>query len=285
MIVAFVGSSAYVKPGKQTIAAADLERQANIALRQIGHQLMRIAGDTTSNLPPVQRGEDGRFILRTAHFLDYDSLQRIGPAIIQRSGITNSYTLALEDCENGEILLGFLWPQSTGGYGLPCSERAQTVTCYNISLALTAMDQSTAPPSRAAWVLLFPLALLLSYFFWPQKAPQEKASLLKQKVVNDQPLSPITKFNLATQTLTLNGTVVDLTYREAKLLAYFLAHPNVVLERATINAAVWGDEGLIVGRSLDVFVSRLRKKLKPDASIAISAVHGVGYKLKIGGLG
>ena len=58
-------------------------------------------------------------------------------------------------------------------------------------------------------------------------------------------------------------------------------HPNEVLSRDTLIAKVWEDEGVIVGRSLDVFISRLRKLLKGDDSVQIKTVHGVGYRLEV----
>jgi DNA-binding response OmpR family regulator len=72
-----------------------------------------------------------------------------------------------------------------------------------------------------------------------------------------------------------------LTFREAKLLRYLAERPNQVLEREAIMAAVWEDEGIIVGRSLDVFVSRLRKILQNDPTVKLANVHGVGYRLEV----
>lgn len=77
--------------------------------------------------------------------------------------------------------------------------------------------------------------------------------------------------------------VHNLTYREAKLLHLFVTHANQVLERSTIIEKVWADEGVLVGRSVDMFVSRLRKMLKEDATVQIVAVHGIGYRLEVGG--
>ena len=73
----------------------------------------------------------------------------------------------------------------------------------------------------------------------------------------------------------------NLTYREAKLLHLFTNNKNKVLERDFILKSVWEDEGIIVGRSVDVFVSRLRKMLAEDLQVKISAVHGVGYRLEV----
>ncbi len=60
-----------------------------------------------------------------------------------------------------------------------------------------------------------------------------------------------------------------------------LNHPNQLLGRDLILQSVWGDEGITVGRSADVFVSRLRKLLQHDPTLRIASVHGVGYRLEI----
>lgn len=75
-------------------------------------------------------------------------------------------------------------------------------------------------------------------------------------------------------------TELTLTQREADLLKMFLDHPNQVLKRSHILEKLWGEDDYFLGRSLDVFVSRLRKYLRSDDSIKIENIHGVGFKLK-----
>ena len=70
-----------------------------------------------------------------------------------------------------------------------------------------------------------------------------------------------------------------LTQREAELLQFFLDHKNEVLKREQILTSIWGQDDYFFGRSLDVFVSRLRKIFAHDESIKIENLHGIGYKL------
>ena len=70
-----------------------------------------------------------------------------------------------------------------------------------------------------------------------------------------------------------------LTQREADLLQYFAQHANRVLKRSDILLQVWGKDDYFLGRSLDVFISRLRKYLRPDPRLRIENIHGVGFKL------
>ena len=73
----------------------------------------------------------------------------------------------------------------------------------------------------------------------------------------------------------------ELSSKEADLLMLLYSSLNQTLERETILNKVWGDEGDYVGRTLDVFISKLRKKLEQDPEIKIVNVRGVGYKMVI----
>jgi len=86
-------------------------------------------------------------------------------------------------------------------------------------------------------------------------------------------------FNLKKQTLLLNNTTQSLTHREAHLLYHLLKNKNHVLERSFILKKLWGDDDFFNARSMDVFITKLRKKLKNDSSIQIINVRGFGYKL------
>ncbi len=69
-----------------------------------------------------------------------------------------------------------------------------------------------------------------------------------------------------------------LTYKEAELLRYFCDNPNKVLSRSDILKHVWGSDDYYLGRSLDVFISRLRKYLGNDENIKILNLHGIGFR-------
>jgi len=72
----------------------------------------------------------------------------------------------------------------------------------------------------------------------------------------------------------------DLTQREADLLLYFIEHENQLLKREDILKAIWGDDDYFMGRSLDVFISKIRKYLEADDTVQLKNHHGVGFMLK-----
>jgi DNA-binding response OmpR family regulator len=84
-------------------------------------------------------------------------------------------------------------------------------------------------------------------------------------------------------TLTTSHQSITLTQRESELLQYMLHHKNQVLKREQILTAIWGQEDYFFGRSLDVFISRLRKIFATDAAVKIETLHGIGFKLVLGG--
>lgn len=72
-----------------------------------------------------------------------------------------------------------------------------------------------------------------------------------------------------------------LTKKEAQILKMLCKLMNQVVAREVILTAVWGQDDYFVGRSLDVFITKLRKYLKEDERISINNVHGIGFKLEV----
>lgn len=88
------------------------------------------------------------------------------------------------------------------------------------------------------------------------------------------------KFNFPKQLLQYkNEDEIQLTHREAHLLFHLIKNKNQVLERSLILNKLWGNDDFFNARSMDVFISKLRKKLRQDTSIQIINVRGFGYKL------
>ncbi len=100
--------------------------------------------------------------------------------------------------------------------------------------------------------------------------PEEKVFNLSQFIFDTENL-----------TLTLGGDVQSLTKKEAQILKILYKFKNQVLPREVILNTVWGQDDYFVGRSLDVFITKLRKYLKEDETIQILNIHGVGFKLEI----
>jgi DNA-binding response OmpR family regulator len=86
-------------------------------------------------------------------------------------------------------------------------------------------------------------------------------------------------FNHTQQQLLWEETPIQLTHRESALLFHLTEKRNAVLDRTFILNKLWGDDDFFNARSMDVFITKLRKKLKNDPEIQIVNVRGFGYKL------
>ena len=88
-------------------------------------------------------------------------------------------------------------------------------------------------------------------------------------------------FNTKLQLLTFEGKQQKLTTKESDLLKLLSKNSNSILERNHALKAVWGDDNYFYGRSMDVYIAKLRKYLKADSEIQIINVHGKGFKLLV----
>ncbi|MFM2204389.1 MAG: hypothetical protein RLZZ605_1353 [Bacteroidota bacterium] len=79
---------------------------------------------------------------------------------------------------------------------------------------------------------------------------------------------------------TLEG-IIQLTQKEADLLKYLCLYVNQTLKREDILLSVWGKDDYFLGRSMDVFITKLRKHLKADPTIEIQTIHGKGFKFLV----
>jgi len=78
--------------------------------------------------------------------------------------------------------------------------------------------------------------------------------------------------------ISLDGAIKRMTSKEAELLGYLARHANQLIKRSQLLIDVWGNDDYFLGRSMDVFISRLRKYLSGDNRIKIEAIHGVGFQ-------
>lgn len=86
-------------------------------------------------------------------------------------------------------------------------------------------------------------------------------------------------FNTVNYAILYKGETTQLTERESALLQLFIENKNIVLKREKILKSIWGTDDYFMGRSMDVFISRLRKIFKDDERIRIENIPRVGFKL------
>jgi len=127
------------------------------------------------------------------------------------------------------------------------------------------------------------VTLLIGRFgkiFKPLPVQNQNQAIINESVPELAALGKFS-FNVKGQHLLLESEVISLTDKECKVLELLHKNFGELIPRETLMQEVWINEGVITGRSLDMFVSKLRKKLSRDPELRITNIHGKGYKLGI----
>jgi DNA-binding response OmpR family regulator len=90
-------------------------------------------------------------------------------------------------------------------------------------------------------------------------------------------------FSFINLKITTSTETFNITQREADLLKFFCEHQNKVVKREEVLINVWGKDDFFLGRSMDVFISKLRKYLKAEPGVTIETIHGIGFRFTVPG--
>jgi DNA-binding winged helix-turn-helix (wHTH) protein len=197
---------------------------------------------------------------------------------IASSELPLDYLVNVFDCNSDRIVYGFEIG-STYKEIVPCLGRVQPRGCYTIQISFIDFQAKQSVISRYGMYALAVIGMSLiglvgkSYF----KKEKKPASLPATDGVSIGSYI----FSRTNQSLQLKEETIELSAKESKLLSLLAAQKNQLITREELLKKVWEDEGVITGRSLDMFISKLRKKLKDDPAVQIVNVHGKGYKLEV----
>ncbi|KQR72453.1 transcriptional regulator [Pedobacter sp. Leaf176] len=251
-----------------------------IVLRKIGHEVLLQSGDSTSRVLPVTKISENDYQIRFEKEFTFhpDSLVKIVSHALNNDKSANDYVVNVLNCSGTEVVFGYSMSKNGQDKLVPCSGRKQPLNCYRIDLIFKGGCFTAIQKGYLIGGLPFLafLGLMISKSFKIRRNSPEKAS--DENVTFE--LGKLT-FDSAQRQITFNDAITELTSKENKLMLIFAKSPNLVIERSRFQKEIWEDEGVIVGRSLDVFISKLRKKLELDASVKLVNIHGKGYKLEI----
>lgn len=268
-------------------------RHIEVALRMIGHQVLLSSGDSISRILPIEKEDDHYRIQFESEFEFYpEELVNTINQVVNETSISTSYIVEVEKCETGEVVYSYEMNDLEQTDIIPCKSRAQPKSCYSLLFTLMSADEplasmhevtqgpSNGSSSKAGQVTYSILSLLLIFmlgafvFLWRKR----------RNAIVDPNLIPIGEyeFDKRNTELLYKNQRTELTGKEADLLLLLYRAVNTNVEREVILNKVWGDEGDYVGRTLDVFISKLRKKFEADPKVKIVNIRGVGYKLVIG---
>jgi hypothetical protein len=249
-----------------------------ILLRRLGHEILLQSGDSVSRVLPVQKISDHeyRISFEQAFTFQPDSLVKTTQRLLNQDPLASDYVVNVLNCTDASVAYGYAISNNKKNDIITCKGRKQPIACYKINIQFKPTRTIDAKDGYLLGALSV-LALVGCIFWIPVKRSKPSP--------DPEPTGIFTLgsmlFDAEKRTLMMQGTSIDLTKTETRVLRMFASSPNEVIERSRLQKEIWEDEGVIVGRSLDMFISKLRKKLEADPSIKITVIRGKGYKLEI----
>ncbi|WP_108809077.1 winged helix-turn-helix domain-containing protein [Aquimarina spinulae] len=249
-----------------------------IALRDVGNQLLLANQDSTSLVLPVVKLEKSKYQLSFENTLSFDpgDLVSIVKESFRKAGLPEQYRVEVLRCINKEVPYSYLIRNDVARDIVPCGGRFLPKNCYTIEVRFTETASSSFNNQTLIYGILFIVFVFLLLILYKRKQ-------LRDTKENDVRYISLGSFRFyPKQHKLIKQTIeISLSKKECELLEIFVAHPNQIVKRDELIKKVWEDNGVIVGRSLDTYISKLRKKLKDDQAIKLTNIHGIGYKLEI----
>jgi hypothetical protein len=250
-----------------------------ILLRRIGHEILLQSGDSVSRVLPVKKIAKNEYQISFEHPFTFQpaTLVNTTQRWLAKDPLATDYVVNVLNCANDSITYGYAISNNKKDDIISCLGRKQPVACYMINIQFKPAGIITAKNGYFLGALSF---LAIAGFLFLRSVKPRKAS------PESQPAGIFSlgsmSFDPETRKLMKNGKTIELTRTETRVLRIFAVSPNEAIERSRLQKEIWEDEGVIVGRSLDMFISKLRKKLELDPNVKIVVIRGKGYKLEIG---
>ncbi|RYH76069.1 winged helix family transcriptional regulator [Flavobacteriaceae bacterium 144Ye] len=244
-----------------------------IALRDVGNSLLLSQNDSTSLVLPITNIDANKFELTFQKELRIvpDSLVDAVKNSFANANLPDNYRIEVLQCSDNEVAYSYEMKNEEQNSIIPCMGRALPVGCYIIQVQFTELKQT----SWIMYVLLFGGVILALWFLMKLRKPNLKEDTLESYIIGKYEFYP------DQNKLVKSASEIQLSKKECELLEIFYENLNTVVKRDELVKRVWEDQGVFVGRSLDTYISKLRKKLQEDDSIKITNIHGIGYKLEV----
>lgn len=255
----------------------DIARR-EVLLRRIGHEILLQSGDSTSRVLPVKKIAENEYQIRFENELTFqtDSLVNTTQRLLGKDPFANDYVVNVFNCGNSSVAYGYAISKNKKDDIVACIGRRQPKGCYMINIKFKPNSITTATNKY----FLGGLSLLAFVGFVFLRSVKPKSDLPKDDHNQIFTFGSVV-FDAQKRQLLINKETIDLTGTETRLLLIFALSPNETIERSRLQKELWEDEGIIVGRSLDMFISKLRKKLELDPNSNIVVVRNKGYKLEV----
>lgn len=248
-----------------------------VLLRKVGHEILLQSGDSTSRVLPVKKisEEEYQISFEGEFTFQPDSLVNTTRHLLAKDQLAYDYIVNVLNCGNAGVVFGYAISKNEKENIVACSGRKQPKACYVINIKFKPEGIYTAKNGYLLGSL--PFLAFVGFLFLKSVKPRKA---LPDGQNNGTITLGSVLFDTENKKLIVNGMTIDLTGTETRLLQILALSPNETIDRSRLQKEIWEDEGVIVGRSLDMFISKLRKKLEIDPMVKIVNIRSKGYKLE-----
>lgn len=249
-----------------------------VLLRKIGHELLLKSGDSTSRVLPVQKIAENnyRIVFENDFSFQPEALVNITQRLLTQDVLASDYIVSVLKCDDGSIVYQYAVSKNKKDDIITCIGRKQPKACYKISIEFKSTGIYTAGK-----VYLLGCLSLLAFIGFIFIKPFKSQKVLPEIQEDTTYTLGSVLFDANNKKLVIKDKTIELTRTETRVLLIFAASPNETIAKSRLQKEIWEDEGVVVGRSLDMFISKLRKKLESDPNINIVVIRSKGYKLEI----
>lgn len=254
------------------------EQQNMLMLREVGNEFLLQLNDSTSRVLPIVL-KDGKYTISFERDFEFEPDLLVFCVIktFKKYQIEKSYLVEIVGCDNKDIVHSYKTNLKFLEEEFSCKLRALPNACYKFCftpiVSESDIKQDIQKSSKGEIITLWEFSvfiLAMGIYVYLRKIKRRDVLRIGKYELNKKAM-----------TLSLNKSEVELSNKECELLILLHSYMNQTVEREVILNEIWSDEGNYVGRTLDVFISKLRKKLEEDPTIKIMNMRGIGYRLVI----
>lgn len=265
-------------------AGTDVREQSiEVVIRMIGDEFLLQIGDSTSRIMPIEH-YNGRYLIQFENEISFEPeiLSMAAIKVVEQTNMPKSFIIETEKCSTNEVVHSFEISSKKDDSMIPCRSRPLPKDCYKVyftilldgikPIPILVKEKIVSADFSSIYLIVF--GVLLIGFIWYWLKPKNRLVVNAEWIQLGE-----YHFDKKGMKLICKGKSEELSSKEASLLELLYANINQTVNREHILQVVWGDEGDYLGRTLDVFISKLRKKLEADPNLKIVNIRGVGYRM------
>lgn len=266
-----IGTQAYWLSRSYDANTSQFDHQVQVALYNVA--------DTISDKASVEKVSSNYFFVTTNSSASSETIDTLIQKEFSARNLKLDYELGIYNAEDDSLMHGEYVQEHLPVAGNYAVEQDQDQVPKNFAV-LFPTKKSFLLGKLDLWLFVVLILILISSYYLHPYFHSSSREIQLQATASQINLGK-TSLDYHNQNLVVDGNIQPLTYKENKILKLFFENPNQVIEREVFLEEVWQRDGFFTARSMDVFISKIRKYINPDQSIKIVNLRSIGYRLHV----